>query len=238
MFRKIICFAFLFVNLWAFDFKPIYSKVYDIDGKFIYIQDNPQIQVGASAVVMQKIKNANSIISRASVVQKSQGLVKLELKPFTMLEQKALPVLDTKVQKGDEVIVNFLYDRALLIAPNEQTYQLVTRNFNELYFVHPDILGAYMIREFKLSPKKKDFNIFCSNNAVGVVGFVLEDRVYFVDCADFTLLFEKTFDGLVSKPQTPFYSHINEYKKNFFNFFEWRVKDYYIYYKKMIGLGQ
>ena len=69
MFKKIVCFGFfgfLCVNLWAFDFKPIHSKVYDIDGKFIYIQDKPQIQVGASAVVMQKIKNANSIISRAS----------------------------------------------------------------------------------------------------------------------------------------------------------------------------
>lgn len=237
MLKKICFFCVFALNLWAFDFRAIHSSVYDINGNFIYVEDNPQIIIGANAVIVQQIKNASSIVSRASVIERNNGFIKLELKPFTMLEQKALPVLDTKVQKGDKVIINFLYDRALLIAPDEASYNLVEQSFPELYFVHPDILGAYMIREFKLSPKKKDFNLFCSNNAVGIVGFVLEDKVSFVDCAEFGLLFEQSFEFSAQKPQTPFYSHINEYKKNFFNFFERKVKDYYKYYKQMIGQG-
>lgn len=238
MFKKLCFFCVLALNLWAFDFNPIHSSIDKIEGNFIFIKDNPKIQVGASAIIVQQIKNASSIISRASVIGREQDLVKLELKPFTMLEQRALPTLDVKAKKGDEVIVNFLYDRILLIAPNKVSYDSVVQTYPELYFMHPDILGATMVRRFKLSPKKKDFKTFCSNNALGIVAFVLEDRVSFVDCEDFTLLFEKPFKVKVTKPQTPFYSNIKEYKKNVFNFAESKVKDYYQYYKEMIRQGK
>ena len=232
--KKICCVCFVVLNVWAFDFKPIVGEIDELDEKFVYMKDNPQIQIGASGIIIKQIKNASSIVSRASVVGRERGLIKLALKPFTMLEQRALPVLDVKVQKGDEVVVNFLYDRILLIAPDEKSYRLVESNYPELYFMHPDILGAYMVREFKLSPKKNDFNLFCSNNALGIVAFVLETKVSFVDCQDFTLLFEKPLNAKVAKPQTPFYSNIKGYKKNVFNFTESRIKDYYEYYKEMI----
>lgn len=234
MLKQLTFFCLLSLNLWAFDFNTISTEVDDLDGNFIFIKENPQIQIGASAIIVQEIKNASSIVSRASVVGRERGLIKLELKPFTMLEQRALPTLDVKVQKGDEVIVNFLYDRILLIAPNETSYNTLIQAYPELYFIHPDILGATLVRRFKLSPKKKDFRTFCSNNALGIVAFVLEDRVSFVDCQDFTLLFEKPFNVKIAKPQTPFYSNIKEYKKNVFNFAEKKVEDYYKYYKEMI----
>lgn len=234
MLKKICFFCVFALNLWAFDFSPIKASVDEVGENVVFIKDNPQIQVGASAIIVKQIKNASSIISRASVVGRERGLIKLDLKPFTMLAQPALPELDVKVQAGDEVIVNFLYDRLLLIAPDEASYKAVEQSLPELYFMHPDILSAYMVREFKLSPKREDFSLVCSNNALGIVAFVLENKVAFLDCADFTLLFEKPLNAQVAKPQLPFYSNIRNYKKNFFNFAEKRVADYYDYYTQII----
>ena len=234
MLKFFLFFCLISVNLWAFDTKVITSRVAQLDKNFIFIKDEPNIAIGASAIVVKQIKNATSIISRASVVAKDGKFAKLELKPFTMLAQKALPELDVKVETGDEVLVNFLYDRALLIAPDEASYKQVVGDLSEIYFIHPDILGAYMVREYKLSPKRTDFSLFCSNNALGLVAFVLKNKVAFVDCQDFTLLFEKPLNTQVAKPQLPFYSNIKSYKKNFFNFAEKRVADYYEYYTQII----
>ena len=234
MLKFFLFFCLISVNLWAFDTKVITSRVAQLDKGFIFIKDEPNIVIGASAIVVKQIKNATSIISRASVVAKDGKFAKLELKPFTMLAQKALPELDVKVETGDEVLVNFLYDRALLIAPDEASYKQVVGDLSEIYFIHPDILGAYMVREYKLSPKRTDFSLFCSNNALGLVAFVLKNKVAFVDCQDFTLLFEKPLNAQVAKPQLPFYSNIKSYKKNFFNFAEKRVADYYEYYTQII----
>lgn len=234
MLKFFLFFCLVSVNLWAFDFKVVESSVERLDGNFIFIKDEPSIVIGAGAIVVKQIKNASSIISRASVVGRQQGLLKLELKEFTMLEQKALPTLDVKVEVGDAVLVNFLYDRALLIAPDEASYKQVQQDLSEVYFMHPDILGAFMVREFKLSPKRKDFALFCSNNALGIVGFVLKNKVKFVDCQDFTTLFEKPLQSaLPAKPQTPFYSNITAYRKNVFNVSERRIKDYYDYYERI-----
>lgn len=234
MLKFFLFFCLISVNLWAFDTKVISSRVAQLDKNFIFIKDEPSIAIGASAIVVKQIKNATSIISRASVVAKDGKFAKLELKPFTMLAQKALPELDVKVETGDEVLVNFLYDRALLIAPDEASYKQVVGDLSEIYFIHPDILGAYMVREYKLSLKRTDFSLFCSNNALGLVAFVLKNKVVFVDCQDFTLLFEKPLNAQVAKPQLPFYSNIKSYKKNFFNFAEKRVADYYEYYTQII----
>lgn len=234
MLKFFLFFCLISVNLWAFDTKVITSRVAQLDKNFIFIKDESNIVIGASAIVVKQIKNATSIISRASVVAKDGKFAKLELKPFTMLVQKALPELDVKVETGDEVLVNFLYDRALLIAPDEASYKQVVGDLSEIYFMHPDILGAYMVREYKLSPKRTDFSLFCSNNALGLVAFVLKNKVAFVDCQDFTLLFEKPLNAQVAKPQLPFYSNIKSYKKNFFNFAEKRVADYYEYYTQII----
>lgn len=235
MLKFFLFFCLISVNLWAFDAKVITSRVAQLDKNFIFIKDEPNIVIGASAIVVKQIKNATSIISRASVVAKDGKFAKLELKPFTMLAQKALPELDVKVETGDEVLVNFLYDRALLIAPDEASYKQVVGDLSEIYFIHPDILGAYMVREFKVSPKKEDFQLFCANNALGIVGFVLKNKVQFIDCQDFTPLFEKPLATTSTTPQTPFYSNITSYRKNVFNVKQSRIKDYYGYYEGLLG---
>lgn len=243
-----------------------------VSGDFIFVENSPSVAIGANAIIVQQIKNATSIVAKAAVVGRQGGLLKLKIEEFKDLEQDALPELIMNAKVGDKVIINFLYDRVLLIAPDEKSYEKVVQFYPELYFIHPDILGAYMVREFKLSPKREHFATVCKNNAIGIVGFVMKKSVKFVDCASFALLFEenlskfpavkhfamkrdvnssnnellKDFDlkfvdaskFSAKKPQTPFYSNINEYRKNFFNFSEKKVANYYQYYDQMINLAQ
>lgn len=201
---------------------------------FVYIKDSTNIRVGASGVVVQQIKAATSIVSSVRVVEKSGGLAKLQLLPFTMLAQDALPELDVSVKNGDEVIVNFLYDRVLLIAPDKATYDAVKLGFAELSFTHPDIFGAFLVRDLSLSPKKRHFANFCSNNALGIVAFVLKNRLQIADCSSLSPLLSVKFNGESKNPQTPFYSNIKEYSKNFLNFTEKPIKNYYNYYEALL----
>lgn len=234
-FKASFYFLFFFLlNLYAIT--PVDTKIFKIENNEFYIQNNNiQTKIGASAVVIQNIAGVETAIARVSVNDMQDEFIKLKLEEYDIIKQEALPRPDTKIQVGDTVRLNFLYDRAMLIAPNEQSYNEVEAKFNQIYFLHPDILGAYMIREYKLSPKKEDFELMCSNNALGLIVFALEKSVVFVDCWSFSILYENEFNFSSTEVQTPFYSRIDGYQKVIFNFFESRVKDYYAYYKKLIG---
>ncbi|TQR34649.1 exporting protein [Campylobacter sp. MIT 99-7217] len=222
----------------VFAFVGIKSPVVKVDEKnFAYIQDNESLQVGYLGVIVQGFESSRIILARVKLVSKEDGLAKLELRKFEMLDQKALPQISSSVQVGDEVWMPYLYDRALLIAPNEEVYERVLAQYPQIYFLHPDILAAYMIKEFKLSPKKEDFIRICNENALGIVAFALKEELIFLNCNDFTLLSKEEFQGEAIEVQTPFYSRISGFKKNFFNFFERKVKDYYKYYSDMVGLN-
>lgn len=216
-------------------FNSFKSEVVQSDDQFAYVADDERLKIGHLGVVVQNFKDSRMIVARVKVVEKGGELAKLEITPFEMLTQEALPSVATQVKAGDEVWLDYLYNRAMLIAPSEDIYRQVVRAHAQMYFLHPDILGAYMIKEFKLSPKKEDFQQICDENALGVLAFALRKELVFVNCLDFTLLGKEALEGEILSPQTPFYSRIDGYQKNFFNFFEWRVKDYYEYYSKLIG---
>ena len=85
------------------------------------ITDSPTIAVGSSGVVMHNFgSGASSIIARAVVTQKSAGKAKVRFEVFDMLAQEALPLPKILPSSGDKVILNFLYDRAIIVAPNAE----------------------------------------------------------------------------------------------------------------------
>ncbi len=227
----------LSIGLFAADLnlKPVKMELLKVEDIYGYIKDSSDIKLNSSGVVIQRFQTSKSIIARASVIAKEKGLAKLKFSVFADLEQDALPLPNVVPQKGDEVVLNFLYDRGLVIAPDEQTYNKLVSSFPEIYFTHIDILGAQLIRSSSLAPKRSDFRKFCADNAVGILIFALEDRVKMVDCQDFSELYELA----IAKPssiQVPFYSRIGGYKSNFFDFNSQEVGNYYRYYDALINL--
>ncbi|HEB9332505.1 TPA: plasminogen-binding N-terminal domain-containing protein [Campylobacter coli] len=227
----------LSIGLFAADLnlKPVKTELLKVEDIYGYIKDSSDIKLNSSGVVIQRFQTSKSIIARASVIAKEKGLAKLKFSVFADLEQDALPLPNVVPQKGDEVVLNFLYDRGLVIAPDEQTYNKLVSSFPEIYFTHIDILGAQLIRSSSLAPKRSDFRKFCANNAVGILIFALEDKAKIVDCQDFSELYELA----IAKPssiQVPFYSRIGGYKSNFFDFNSQEVGNYYRYYDALINL--
>ncbi|XAK02972.1 plasminogen-binding N-terminal domain-containing protein [Campylobacter coli] len=227
----------LSIGLFAADLnlKPVKTELLKVEDIYGYIKDSSDIKLNSSGVVIQRFQTSKSIIARASVIAKEKGLAKLKFSVFADLEQDALPLPNVVPQKGDEVVLNFLYDRGLVIAPDEQTYNQLVSSFPEIYFTHVDILGAQLIRSSSLAPKRSDFRKFCADNAVGILIFALEDKAKMVDCQDFSELYELA----IAKPssiQVPFYSRIGGYKSNFFDFNSQEVGNYYRYYDALINL--
>ncbi|HHD0453591.1 TPA: plasminogen-binding N-terminal domain-containing protein [Campylobacter coli] len=227
----------LSIGLFAADLnlKPVKTELLKVEDIYGYIKDSSDVKLNSSGVVIQRFQTSKSIIARASVIAKEKGLAKLKFSVFADLEQDALPLPNVVPQKGDEVVLNFLYDRGLVIAPDEQTYNKLVSSFPEIYFTHIDILGAQLIRSSSLAPKRSDFRKFCADNAVGILIFALEDKAKIVDCQDFSELYELA----IAKPssiQVPFYSRIGGYKSNFFDFNSQEVGNYYRYYDALINL--
>ncbi|HEB9330770.1 TPA: plasminogen-binding N-terminal domain-containing protein [Campylobacter coli] len=237
MLKFLIFILSLSIGLFAADLnlKPVKTELLKVEDIYGYIKDSSDIKLNSSGVVIQRFQTSKSIIARASVIAKEKGLAKLKFSVFADLEQDALPLPNVVPQKGDEVVLNFLYDRGLVIAPDEQTYNKLVSSFPEIYFTHIDILGAQLIRSSSLAPKRSDFRKFCADNAVGILIFALEDKAKMVDCQDFSELYELA----IAKPssiQVPFYSRIGGYKSNFFDFNSQEVGNYYRYYDALINL--
>ncbi|MBZ7968635.1 plasminogen-binding N-terminal domain-containing protein [Campylobacter molothri] len=239
MLRFIAFFLTLNLTLFAanFNLKPIKTELLKVDDIYGYIKDSPEIQINSSGVVLQQFKNSKSIIARVNVIAKENGLAKLEFSVFSDLKQKALPLPNVLPQIGDEVILNFLYDRGMIIAPDEKTYNDLASDFSQIYFTHIDIFGAQLIRSSTVAPKRSDFRKFCADNAVGILIFALEDKAKIIDCQNFNELYEIPIKK-ASSVQIPFYSRVDGYRTNFFDFNAQKINDYYQYYNALIDFSK
>ena len=103
-----------------FDLKPSYNLILSANESNATILDNDGFIVGSSGVVMHKLNDGSkTIIARAVVTQKKDGYANLRFEVFNELQQSALPLPTILPQAGDEVILNYMYNRSLIIAPNK-----------------------------------------------------------------------------------------------------------------------
>lgn len=228
--------AFFVFTMQLFSQSPIQSVVKNTEGNYIFIQNDPSYKKGSSGIVIRDFGNSKAIIAKAIVEENDSKLAKLKLKEFTGLSQSALPDLNLSVENGDQVIMNYLYDRGLIIAPDKESLDLVRSLYKDVYFIDPDIFGAYLIRDSKIAPQRKHLEKFCSDNGVGVVAFVLKDRVKLVDCFELSVLDENVISQRTNEPQKPFYSRLTGYKQSLYGFFtEEIILDYYQFYEDLLS---
>ncbi|AJC86689.1 plasminogen-binding N-terminal domain-containing protein [Campylobacter sp. RM16704] len=235
MSRVILTLCCLLVFLQAKSFDLIQAKLERVDDIYGYIKDDSRILLHSSGIVVHEIDTQKSIIARASVIGRENGYIKLQFKVFDMLTQDAMPLPNVLPQIGDKIVLNYLYDRALIIAPDKSTYDFIAQKLNGLYFLHPDLFGAHMIQEYRQTPRRSDFRSFCSKNAVGLLVVALEKKAEMVDCQDFGKIEEFAIPQ-AQNLQVPFYSRITGYKSDIFSLNDEAIGNYYVYYEKLISL--
>ena len=211
------------------------SPLLEVEGGYATIMNSPDIAIGSSGVVMHKFSNGDrSIVARIVVTEKMGNLAKVRFEVFDSLEQKALPLPKTMPSKGDIAVLNFLYNRALLVVPNAEIYEQIVTAFPNITFIHPDLAGAHLSYNFKPNPSRDDFRKMCSNNAAGLIFIALNGESMFADCGSFEVL--KSFQsGEVSYYQIPFYSRIGKIETLIFDVLNGQINDYDKHYRYLLG---
>jgi len=164
------------------------------------------------------------------------GVATLKVSGFNVLKNDAMPKAVWDVAVGDEVVLGYGYQRALLIAPSEELYYNITKQLN-LKWIHPDIFATMLSFNAHPTPLKSDFKEFSNTMSVGVIFFFLDDKLYMVDAQSFKVL--SVVDTPFKNPEKadlPFYTRVGEIDSHWWNFGEGTDKlESYSYYKKLLG---
>ncbi|MDD3324771.1 MAG: plasminogen-binding N-terminal domain-containing protein [Sulfurospirillaceae bacterium] len=236
--RRPIAVVLVFVLSTFLNAKSLFSeyktKILEVSEKNAIIEDSSDIFIGSSGIVIHKIDNTTStIVARVDVISKSNGKAILQFEVFDMLAQKAFPVSGVRPNVGDEVIINYLYDRALIVAPNYEVYNEITKHYNTITWVHPDIVAGYLLKEYRPNPDREIFKLTCTQNAASLIFFALNHRGYFVDCNNFRVI-KEVQAGEVKDAQLPFYARLKGIESAWLSFDSADIKDYNTHYNSLI----
>jgi len=219
--------------------KPLFeeykTKILEASDTSAIIADSSAFVVGSSGIVMHKFDDKTAtIIARVDVISKNGDKATIRFEKFEMLSQVAFPDTGVKPVVGDEVTINYLYDRALIITPNQAVYNEVTKKYTNITWVHPDVVAGYLTKLYRPNPDKTIFQKACYQNAASLIFFAIKDTGYFVDCHNFKTIqsVKVTNNG---ETQLPFYSRIKNIDSSWFNWSSAEIADYDNYYTYILG---
>lgn len=191
------------------------------------------LQVGDSGIISREINGNEFIIAEAQVAEITEGVAVVSVSEFTKMHEKYLPKPRGKVREGDKITFRILYDKALLIAPNQSAYQGIADNFKNIDFLHSDIFATFLAKEGENMPKIADFAKFCAKFDLGLVFVALQNRVEILNCASFKILDSKALNLADLSVNLPFFTRIsNETIKEIFN--EKKFEPYFAYFENLI----
>lgn len=198
------------------------------------------LREGMSGVIVRKFDAThNTIIANARVekLNPANGRAILKISEYDGLRQNSLPSGNWSVQPSDVAVLANDYERALLIAPNDETYDIITKNTSGIEWIHPDNYATYLSYEGHPTPLKEDFNRYCTANSIGLLYVQSADTLFTLDCKSFTLL--QTAPSLKKEKQssTPFYSRIPSIRAAWWGEGSSRLDSYEPYYLELIALN-
>jgi len=237
--KLLVIVSLLVISFQGVNAKSIFSqfdtKILEINGRNAIIESSDNIVVGSSGIVTHTFKNGiSTIVARADVIKKDAGKATIRFEVFKLSAQDAFPKPGIVPVVGDKVSLNYLYNRALIVAPNYKVYKEVTKHFTQIQWVHPDIVGAYLAKINRPNPDRTIFEKACEINSAGLIFFALNNHGYFVDCNNFKTIKEvKT--GYIKKAQVPFYTRVKAIETSWIKWSSGDITDYNSYYRNIIG---
>ena len=226
--KTFLMFMLLLLGLGAEDF-----PITQVDDTTITIEVG-SLPVGTSAIVLHRINaNYEAILALAEVVSSKEKTL-LKLQEFKSDKQDALPKLTLKPAVGDRVRLNWMYERAMVIAPNLLALKTIETRYKDKTFVHPDLFVAYLSDEGHPSPLKEDFQYFCRSYDLGLLFFYVKGSVKRVDCNSFKVLDSYAMELKDSKIEKPMYSRIKKISADWWGEGSDPIKDYDAYYLKLL----
>ena len=170
-----------------------------------------QIALGVHGFVVRHFTRDHSVIVADVYVSAfDSGVATLELSEYEGLKQNSLPNGDWHVQVGDEVILAFGYSRALLLAPSENVYHIVTKNIRGVEWVHPDSFATYLSYNAHPTPFHDDISGYCRLAEIGLLYTYVENALFTLDCQSMSIIQITPVKLEEKKVKLPFYSRVEE----------------------------
>ena len=236
MIKTISLLLLLSVTLFAkTNFSPFHTTVSQVHKNSISVASSAAVAIGSTGVIIQSFTaDHKTIIASVEVIKKEAGKMILALSPFNAIAQEALPNYSITPKVGDEVILNFLYNKALAIVPNADTYKIVTQSYEDFTWTHPDILAASLSINYTPEPSKETFKEACTQHNIGLLLIAVNGKGHFVDCQSFKIL--QTIPlPIASSIQTPFYSRLETIKGRVFGLVGGKgIKNYNAFYSALL----
>ncbi len=174
------------------------------------IQVSKKYVKGVSGVVLHKFDKTHEAILTTVV---ALGGDRLKITNERYIHNERLPAIATKPSVGDEVIMGYLYNRSLLIAPNGGTYKEVQSRYEQLEFINSDLLAFQLMVDGDKMPSKESIQNYCHQHAVGLVYIVAADMGYVVDVNSFQVLSVEEIDSYGPR-QLPFFMRFEKIETN------------------------
>lgn len=192
------------------------------------------LKVGESGIVTRVVNDNEFIIANALVSEIKDGTAVVKISDFSQMSEKYLPKPHGKVAQGDKITFRILYDRALLIAPNQGTYQDISAKFEKVDFLHSDVLAMFLSKEGKNMPDSASLAQFCEKYDVGLVFIALRSRVEILNCASFKKLAISALRLKDRSVKKPFFTRLSdEAIDELFN--AKKIENYFAYFGKLVA---
>lgn len=218
---------------------PITTPLLEIEGnRATIVAEN--LREGMSGFIVRKFDADHSTIIANARVEKTNpanGRAILEISDYNGLHQNALPSGNWKPKPSDIAVLAYDYERALLIAPNDDTYNAVTKSISSLEWIHPDNYATFLSFEGHQTPLVDDFQSYCTANSIGLLYIQSANQLFTLDCKSFTLLQTTPFEKVSEKEQTPFYTRITKIRAAWWGKGSSSLKSYEPYYLDIIALN-
>jgi hypothetical protein len=233
--KLLIVLIFSIYSYGSFDQETTQLKDINKDGAVINIGN---LKIGQSGIVVHDYDEKDSIIvANAIVLSSTNNSSKIKFIKFDDLAQNALPTTKLAPVQNDTLVLNYLYSKSLLIAPNTQAYRSVEENLPSQTFLNSDIFASYLKLDANPTPNKDDFISFCKKHNLGTIYVVIDNKFYILDAKSFKLLDTLPISYQDTKEELPFYTRVDKIEKNSFAWFQdSSIGDYKSYYNKLLGL--
>jgi len=198
-----------------------------------------KIDVGMSGYVIHKFSQEHQTIVKKAVVesfdpQKKEATVVMQ--EFVQLANNALPKGEWKVKEGDFVVLPYMYNRGIVIAPSEDVYYTIVGSVDSIEWIHADFFATYLSDEGHPTPLESDFSAFSKKLSVGLVFLYLDELLYTIDAQTMKILniSDAPLQNLAKEKKLPFYSRLEEIDAAWWGEGSDELKSYEPYYYELL----
>lgn len=226
--KKIVFFIlFSSLSLWA-DGLPnsIQTSVQKVSNGNIELSSN--VPAGMSGIVIHNYGNGLQAITHDCV---SVGANQAKASAHNAISHKNIPSIQTTIKEGDTIVFGRFYQNALIIAPNQITYQQVAQKFNRTW-THPDIFAIEFMDSSETTLTMDVLNEFAEKHQIGLVLVVTNNQLLIIDPLSKTLLGKGAFNANTAEVVTPFYARFEPVNTSMFSL----DKKYVPYFQSVSGL--